>query len=116
RAAGGRESSRLGVPRPAPRTRTRTREARRSLRSGPHGRHRVGSRRGAAQVGLLIDSTLIVDAERRGWTTEALIEHVIRRWGDVGLAVSVMSAGELFHGCWRAESPARRAAREEFIE
>lgn len=27
-----------------------------------------------------------------------------------------MSAGELFHGCWRADTPARRASREEFVE
>jgi predicted nucleic acid-binding protein len=27
-----------------------------------------------------------------------------------------MSAGELFHGCWRADSPSRRARREEFVE
>ena len=26
------------------------------------------------------------------------------------------SAGELFHGCWRADTPARRARREEFVE
>ncbi len=26
------------------------------------------------------------------------------------------SAGELLHGCWRAESPQRRARREEFVE
>jgi tRNA(fMet)-specific endonuclease VapC len=32
------------------------------------------------------------------------------------MAISVMSAGELFHGCWRADSPARRARREEFVE
>lgn len=27
-----------------------------------------------------------------------------------------MSAGELFHGCWRADTPARRARREEYVE
>ena len=27
-----------------------------------------------------------------------------------------MSAGELLHGCWRADTPARRARREEFVE
>jgi predicted nucleic acid-binding protein len=27
-----------------------------------------------------------------------------------------MSAGELFHGCWRADTPSRRASREEFVE
>jgi predicted nucleic acid-binding protein len=27
-----------------------------------------------------------------------------------------MSAGELLHGCWRAETPVRRARREEFVD
>jgi predicted nucleic acid-binding protein len=30
--------------------------------------------------------------------------------------MSVMTAGELFHGCWRADSPSRRARREEYVE
>ena len=30
--------------------------------------------------------------------------------------MSVMYAGELFHGCWRASEPRRRAQREEFVE
>lgn len=32
------------------------------------------------------------------------------------MAISVISAGELLHGCWRADAPARRARREEFVE
>jgi predicted nucleic acid-binding protein len=34
----------------------------------------------------------------------------------VELAISAMSAGELLHGCWRVDSPARRARRQEFVE
>ncbi len=67
-------------------------------------------------MGLLIDSTVLVHAERMRQTPSQLVEEVIARWGDVELAISVMSAGELFHGCWRADSPARRARREEFVE
>ena len=44
------------------------------------------------------------------------MQDIVDRFGDVELALSVMSAGELFHGCWRADSPARRAQREEFVE
>ncbi len=38
------------------------------------------------------------------------------RFGDPKLALSVMTAGELFHGVWRADGARRRAQREEFIE
>jgi predicted nucleic acid-binding protein len=67
-------------------------------------------------LGLLIDSTIFVYAERRGRTPEPLAADPVERFGDVELAISVMTAGELFHGCRRADSPSRRARREEFVE
>lgn len=67
-------------------------------------------------MGLLIDSTAFIHAERRRRTPEQLIQNLIDRFGDIELAISVMSAGELFHGCWRADTAARRAQREEFVE
>ena len=66
-------------------------------------------------MGLLIDSTACIHAERLRQTPEDFVESVLEQWGDVDLGISVMSAGELFHGCWRADTPARRARREEFI-
>jgi predicted nucleic acid-binding protein len=67
-------------------------------------------------MGLLIDSTVFVTAERRAETAEAVVTGLLDEYGNVELALSVMSAGELRHGCWRAESPARRARRTEFVE
>jgi predicted nucleic acid-binding protein len=67
-------------------------------------------------VGLLIDSTALIHAERARQTPADLLAEIVERWGDVELGVSVMSAGELFHGCWRADTPARRANREDFVE
>lgn len=67
-------------------------------------------------MGLLIDSTLLIHAERSGLTPEQLVARVLDEWGDIELAISAMSAGELFHGCWRADTAARRARREEFVE
>lgn len=67
-------------------------------------------------MGLLIDSTVLMHAERNRQTPVELITELINRWGDTDLGVSVMSAGELFHECWRADTAARRASREEFVE
>jgi len=67
-------------------------------------------------MGLLIDSTLLIHAERNRLTPNQLIAEILDRWGDVDIAISAMSAGELFHGCWRADTAARRARREEFVE
>jgi predicted nucleic acid-binding protein len=67
-------------------------------------------------VGLLIDSTLLIRAEQDRLTPASLAARILDRWGDAELAISAMSAGELLHGCWRADTPARRARREEFVE
>ena len=67
-------------------------------------------------MGLLIDSTVFIHAERNRQSPEELVQDIVARFGDVELALSVMSAGELLHGCWRADTPARRARREEFVE
>jgi predicted nucleic acid-binding protein len=64
----------------------------------------------------LIDSTVLISAERNHHSPQELLESLVERWGDRSLAISVMSAAELFHGCWRADTPARRARREEFVE
>ena len=67
-------------------------------------------------MGLLIDSTVLIRAERDRLTPAQLVAEMLDRWGDVELAISAMSAGELLHGCWRADTPERRARREEFVE
>ena len=67
-------------------------------------------------MGLLIDSTLLIRAEKDRLTPASLVGRILDRWGDAELAISAMSAGELLHGCWRADTPARRARREEFVE
>jgi predicted nucleic acid-binding protein len=66
-------------------------------------------------VGILIDSTVLIAAERERESPSEMFQALARRWGDRELAISVMSAAELFHGCWRADTAARRAAREEFV-
>lgn len=67
-------------------------------------------------MGLLIDSTLLIHAERSRLTADRFIAEIIDRWGDVELSISAMSAAELLHGVWRAEHPARRARREGFVD
>ena len=67
-------------------------------------------------MGLLIDSTACIHAERNRRTPVQLVSEIMERWGDAELWVSVMSAAELFHGYWRADHPSRRATREEFFE
>jgi tRNA(fMet)-specific endonuclease VapC len=67
-------------------------------------------------LGLILDSTLFIYAERTGKTPSSLVQELIDRYRDQTLALSAMTAGELLHGCWRAGDPRRRARREEFVE
>ena len=45
-----------------------------------------------------------------------LLRSLERRFGDQEIVLSVMSAGELVHGIWRASGPRIRTRREEFVE
>ena len=67
-------------------------------------------------MGLLIDSTVLIHAEREAQTPEDMVRELLDRFGDIELAISVMTAAELFHGCWRADTPARKARRTDFVE
>lgn len=64
----------------------------------------------------MLDSTVFIWAERRKLTVAALCLETKARHGDSDICLSVITAGELLHGVWRADSPARRARREQFVE
>ena len=67
-------------------------------------------------MGLVVDSTVFVGAERKNQTVVALLEALQQRFGDEEIVVSALSAGELLHGVWRASTPVIRAARQQFVE
>ena len=58
---------------------------------------------------VLIDTSVLVDAERRGETLEKRIDEQDR-------AISVITVSELLHGVHRADSEPRRLARQAFVE
>ncbi len=58
---------------------------------------------------VLIDTSVLVDAERRG---EVLQERV----GEAERVISVITLSELLHGVQRADSEARRVRRQAFVE
>jgi tRNA(fMet)-specific endonuclease VapC len=58
---------------------------------------------------VLIDTSVLVDAERRG---EALQDRV----GEAERVISVITLSELLHGVQRADSAARRVRRQAFVE
>jgi predicted nucleic acid-binding protein len=66
-------------------------------------------------VGLIVDSTIFIAAERKGIrATQALSEIELRFPGEAA-AVSVITLAELAHGAARANTPQRAQARWQFI-
>lgn len=77
-------------------------------RRGVCERHRSGAkehRTAKRHVAVLIDTSILIDAERRGESLEQAI-------GDADRAISVITAGELLHGVHRARTATARARRE----
>lgn len=66
-------------------------------------------------MGLILDSSVIIAAERRGDTAERLIERIIQATGDQDAALSAVGLTELIHGIYRAKTPAQRVRRESFL-
>lgn len=67
-------------------------------------------------MGLMLDSTVLIDAERKYQELGELVDGVTERFGNQPLSMSIISAGELFHGMWRSKGERRRRAREKFVE
>jgi predicted nucleic acid-binding protein len=63
-------------------------------------------------MGLLIDSNILIDLERRAEDVRPRIKGREKE----ELFLSVISASELLHGVYRAKSPAVRARRLAFVE
>ena len=56
-------------------------------------------------MGLILNSSIVIAAERRGGTVEKLIERVISVAGDQDDALSAVGVTELAHGIYRAQTP-----------
>ncbi|MGB9074709.1 MAG: PIN domain-containing protein [Terriglobales bacterium] len=66
-------------------------------------------------MGLILDSSLVIAAERRGDTVEQFIEQVVKATGDQEAALSAIGVTELIHGIYRAQTPEIRQRRESFV-
>ena len=66
-------------------------------------------------MGLILDSSVIIDAERREDTVEKLIERIVRSTGDQEAALGAVGLTEIVHGVYRASTPVIRSRRETFL-
>jgi tRNA(fMet)-specific endonuclease VapC len=67
-------------------------------------------------MGLILDSSIAIAAERRGDTPEQMVEQAIILAGNQEAALSSVGLTELVHGIYRADSEQRRLRRQAFVE
>jgi predicted nucleic acid-binding protein len=67
-------------------------------------------------VGIILDSSVIIAAERRGRSVSEILEQVYRSQGEVEVGLSVVTVVELVHGAYRAKTPEQQLRRLAFIE
>ncbi len=67
-------------------------------------------------MGLILDSTILIAAERRGDTVERLIERVVEVAGDQEAALSAVGLTEFVHGIYRASAVDVRQRRQAYLD
>lgn len=70
----------------------------------------------SAGLGVILDSSIVVEAERQRLDVALFLKHVTARVGDRPAAICSISVAELAHGVHRANTPERRHARRAFLD
>ena len=66
-------------------------------------------------MGLTLDSSVVIAAERRGDTPTQLVRQIVSAVCEDQLAIASVALTELVHGIFRATYPQVRSRREAFI-
>ncbi|MFY9803338.1 MAG: PIN domain-containing protein [Candidatus Acidiferrales bacterium] len=66
-------------------------------------------------MGLILDSSVVIAAERGGDTVAELIERIVQAAGDQEAALAAVGLTELVHGIYRTSTPESRLRRETFL-
>jgi tRNA(fMet)-specific endonuclease VapC len=69
-----------------------------------------------AILGLVVDSSVLVGAERAKLTTPEVIKNIRASVGEVPIVISALTVAELAHGIYRANSPERSRQRRQFLD
>jgi predicted nucleic acid-binding protein len=67
-------------------------------------------------VGVILDSSIVIDTERRGDTVGQLLREVAFVIGDQKAALSSIGLTELVHGVYRSKTPSMRIRHEMFLQ
>jgi predicted nucleic acid-binding protein len=66
-------------------------------------------------MGLILDSSMLIPAERKGRNARQALSEIARRVAGEDVAISVVTLIELAHGAARADTLERRTMRRQFL-
>ena len=66
-------------------------------------------------LGLILDTSILVTAERRGHSIANILEQIQEEWGETPAALSAVTIVEFAHGIERAQTDAQRRRRQTFL-
>jgi predicted nucleic acid-binding protein len=67
-------------------------------------------------MGLILDTSTLVTAERRGHSVRDIFAHLRSAYGDVEVGLSAVTVVELADGVERAKHDAQRQSRKAFVD
>ncbi|MCU1235718.1 MAG: hypothetical protein JWP63_3685 [Candidatus Solibacter sp.] len=70
----------------------------------------------SSELGVILDSSILIEAERQRLDVAQFLRHVAERIGDRPTALCAISVAELAHGVYRADTPERRQTRRAFLD
>jgi tRNA(fMet)-specific endonuclease VapC len=66
-------------------------------------------------LGLILDTCILIESERRGEGVEDILRRVRAVHGETDIALAAVSAVELTHGIYRASTDTARTRRRVFV-
>jgi len=67
-------------------------------------------------MGLILDSSVLITAERQGQNARQMLAAISNEVGNTEIAISVVTLIELAHGAARADTSQRKERRQQFIK
>ena len=69
-----------------------------------------------AFLGVVLDSSIVIRAERKNLPIPKLVEAIQTTCGQVEVSLSPISVAELVHGIYRAKTPEASQRRRDYIQ
>jgi predicted nucleic acid-binding protein len=66
-------------------------------------------------MGLILDSSVVIAAERRGDNVTQMLKQIVAATGDQRTVLSAVGLTELVHGIYRAQTAETRSRRNSFF-